>query len=151
MEAFTVTDLAIGVMTVIFMGIGLWRGISGEIASFVGLLVSIFSSYLFYGVSCTLAGNFGFTGTTHIVIAALITVLFGILVYGITWFLVNKFISICVRQPTNAILGSLIGFGKALAIVVILIWFNIVGVDGSGWLDVKTPPLNAIFNLVHQF
>lgn len=151
MDAYTIADIAIGIMALIFLSIGLYRGISGELASAAGFAGAFAVAFFLYGYASSLAEKTGCSPALFPVVAGAIDLGFGIIAYGLIRVLVNKFVSMCVPQPTNALLGMVLGGVKALGIVIALFWFNIVGVSDTSYLEVKSPVLCRIAEIVTQY
>jgi uncharacterized membrane protein required for colicin V production len=151
MDVYTITDIAIGIVTLVFLSIGLYRGISGELASCMGFAGGIAVAFFLYPQALSLAGKVGCTPSFLPIVGCAIDLGFGIVAYGLIRVLVNKFISTCIPQPTNAILGMFLGLVKAGGIVVALMWFNIVGINETVLLEVKSPVLCRIAEVVSQY
>lgn len=151
MDAYTITDIAIGIVTLVFLSMGLYRGISGELASCMGFVAAFVASFFLYPQALSLAITVGCASSLLPVAAGAIDLGFGIVAYGLVRVLVNKFISMCIPQPTNALLGMVLGFVKAAGIVIALMWFNIVGINEAVLLEVKSPVLCRIAEMVSQY
>jgi uncharacterized membrane protein required for colicin V production len=151
MDAYALTDIALGVMAIALLCIGLFRGFSGEIASFSGFLGAIFTCFFLKEEALHLAAAIGCSTALLPVAGGAFDLIFGIIAYGLIRAIVNKFISMCVPQPTNALLGMAIGLAKALGIAVALIWFNIAGTDENAFFEVKSPIMVRIAELVGDF
>jgi hypothetical protein len=57
----------------------------------------------------------------------------------------------CIPQPTNALLGMAIGLAKAIGITVALIWFNVIGINEHVFLEIKSPILCRVAEMVVQY
>jgi uncharacterized membrane protein required for colicin V production len=151
MDAYTLTDIVIGIMTLVFLSVGLYRGISGELASGVGIVGAFCVAFFLYSFAVTLARKTGASPAFEGVVAGAIDIGFGIISYGLIRVIVNKFISTCIPQPTNALLGMLLGLIKSLGIVVALIWFNIVGISERSFFEIKSPVLCRLAEAVTEY
>ena len=115
-------DLALLGGAALIVGIGLWRGLSGELASLAGFVAAVVAGYSLYGYvhfavrACGL--NKG--DTTELVVTGVVDFILGLVAFGIMQRLVNKFISFLVPQPTNAILGGVSGLFKSAVCLFLL-------------------------------
>ena len=115
-------DLALLGGVVLVVGIGLFRGLSGELASFLGFVAAVAVGYCRYGFVHAGARAVGFNkgDATELVATGVAVFLLSIVAFGLTWRIVNKFISFLVPQPTNALLGALSGAVKSLVLLLLL-------------------------------
>ena len=106
----------------LMVGIGLFRGLSGELASFAGFFVAVVAGYGLYDLAHVVVRSFGFNkgDATELVAAGVAAFILGIIAFGLTWRIVNKFVSFLVPQPTNALLGALSGVFKSLVSLLLL-------------------------------
>ena len=94
MTEFSIIDLVLLGGVALLVGIGLYRGLSGELASFAAFVAALAA------------------GVADFVL--------GLIVFGLVRWLVNKFVSFLVPQPTNALLGALSGLVKSVAACFLL-------------------------------
>lgn len=118
----TPVDLALLGGVVLMVGIGLFRGLSGELASFAGFVAAVTAGYSLYGFVHVAVQSLGFNkgDTTELVATGVAVFILGIIVFGLTWRIVNKFVSFLVPQPTNALLGALSGAFKSFVALLLL-------------------------------
>lgn len=115
-------DLALLGGVVLMVGIGLYRGLSGELASLLGFVAAVVAGYGLYGSVNVGVRAMGFNkgDATELVATGVGAFLLSIVAFGVTWRIVNKFISFLVPQPTNALLGALSGAFKSLVLLLLL-------------------------------
>ena len=122
----------------LLVGIGLFRGLSGELASFAGLVAAVAAGACLYGFAHAGVRAFGFNkgDATEHVAAGVADFVLGLVVFGLVRWLVHKFVSFLVPQPTNALLGALSGLVKSVAACFLLsgIGFMRPGTYVQGWL-----------------
>ena len=101
-------DVALLGGVALVVGIGLFRGLSGELASFLGFVAAVVAGYCLYGFVHAGLRAVGFNkgDTTELVATGVAVFIIAIVAFGLTWRIVNKFISFLVPQPTNALLGA---------------------------------------------
>jgi uncharacterized membrane protein required for colicin V production len=151
MYTYSIADIGIGVMALVFLSIGLYRGISGELASALGLIGAIVFGFFLYPQAALLAQRTGCSPSILPICTGAINLGFGIVIYALIRVLVNKFVSMCIPQPTNALLGMAIGLAKAIGITVALIWFNVIGINEHVFLEIKSPILCRVAEMVVQY
>ncbi len=143
----TILDWILFGVLALLAGIGLFRGLSGELGSFAGLAAGLLAGFLLYGAAMKCAEvsglvDYGF-GTPG---AALIDFCFGLVVFGIVRWMVSKFVSFCLGKVTNAFFGLLCGLFKGVALVGLLTGVGIVrpGEYSSGFLATHSSAVRLI-------
>lgn len=110
------------VLFVIFVLRGAWRGLSGELAPFVGLLA--FIGTLWYGyphLPSLLKQSFTTMDASACTFyAALIATIGACISYAIIAKLVRTIVGMIIPQPFNAIIGALVGGLKVVVIVSVI-------------------------------
>ena len=100
-------------------GIGLFRGLSGELGSVAGFAAASFAGFCLLDFARTCAASFGF-GEYVAPAAYVIDFVFALVAFGIARWIVAKFVSVLVPQPTNAFLGLLGGIFKSVVVLGLL-------------------------------
>ncbi len=118
----TPVDVALLGAVLLFVGIGLFRGFSGELASLSGFVAAVVAGYIFYDFVHMAVKAFGFNKGDAVEIAAagVADFVIALLAFGIVRWFVDKFISLLVPQPTNALLGALSGAFKGFVLLALL-------------------------------
>lgn len=106
-------------------GIGLFRGLSGELGSLAGFAAAITAGICLLGTARACAVSFGL-GSYAAAAAYVIDFVFALVAFGIVRFLVAKFVSLIVPQPTNAFLGMFGGLAKSVVVVGLLAGVGLV-------------------------
>lgn len=131
-------DLALLCGVALMVGIGLYRGLSGELASFVGFVAAVAAGYGLYGFAHVAVRSFGFNkgDTTELVASGVAVFVLGLVAFGLVRWVVDKFVSFLVPQPTNALLGAVSGIFKSLVTLSLLAGVGFVrpGTYAQGWL-----------------
>ncbi len=133
----TILDWVLFGALALLAGIGLFRGLSGELGSLAGLAAGLVTGFLLYGVAMRCAEVSGLVehgfGTPG---AAIIDFCFGLVAFGIVRWMVSKFVSFCLGKVTNAFFGLLSGLFKGVVLVGLLMGVGIVrpGEYSSGFL-----------------
>ena len=118
MELLPLDYILIGV-AILITGIGLFRGLSGELGSIAGFAAASAAGYLLLDVARTCVAAFC-SGTVAAPAAYVLDFVFALVAFGIVRFLVAKFVAVLVPQPTNAFLGMLGGLFKSVVVVGLL-------------------------------
>ena len=100
-------------------GIGLFRGLSGELGSIAGFAAAILAGFCLLDVARACAVSLGIENYAT-ALAYVIDFVFGLVSFGSVRWLVAKFVSVLVPQPTNAFLGMLGGLFKSAVILCLL-------------------------------
>ena len=136
--SLTPIDLALLCGVALMVGIGLYRGLSGELASFVGFIAAATAGYGLYDVAHIIVRSFGFDkgDTSELVVTGVAIFVLGLVVFGLVRWVVDKFVSFLVPQPTNALLGAVSGIFKSLVVISLLAGVGFVrpGTYAQGWL-----------------
>ena len=138
MTEFSVIDLVLLGGAALLVGIGLYRGLSGELASFAAIVAAVAAGACLYGCAHALVRACGFNkgDVAEIVAAGVADFVIALVTYGLVRWSVNKFVSFLVPQPTNALLGVLSGLVKSVVACFLLagIGFMRPGTYVQGWL-----------------
>ena len=118
MELLPLDYVILGV-AVLLTGIGLFRGLSGELGSIAGFAAASFAGFCLLDVARACAASFGF-GDYAAPAAYVIDFVFALVAFGVARWLVAKFVSVLVPQPTNAFLGMLGGLFKSAVVIGLL-------------------------------
>lgn len=131
------------------MIVGLFRGISSELSSLVGLAVGVTAGFLLYGPACSCAKAFvsdsqggGMLKGATIVI----DVVFSLIIGGLVRILVKKFVSFLMGKAIDRGLGVLSGLIKGVLIVSVLTGFGLVstGEAAKGPIVAHSPIITFI-------
>ena len=148
-------DLALLGGVVLMVGIGLFRGLSGELASFAGFVAAVTAGYSLYGFVHGAVQSLGFNkgDTTELVATGVAVFILGIVVFGLTWRIVNKFVSFLVPQPTNALLGALSGAFKSFVFLCLLagVGFMRPGTYAQGGLAKQSQVIHTLAEWADSF
>lgn len=104
---------------ILLAGIGLFRGLSGELGSIAGFAAASLAGFCLLDAARACAASFGF-GNYAAPAAYVIDFVFAIIAFGIVRWIVAKFVSVLVPQPTNAFLGMLGGLFKGAVVLGLL-------------------------------
>ena len=148
-------DVALLGGVALVVGIGLFRGLSGELASFLGFVAAVVAGYSLYGFVHAGLRAVGFNkgDTTELVATGVAVFIIAIVAFGLTWRIVNKFISFLVPQPTNALLGALSGAFKSLVSLLLLAGVGFVrpGTYAQGGLARQSQVIRTIAGWADKF
>ena len=119
---FAPLDLALLAVVAIIVGIGLFRGLSGELASLAGFAAAVAVGYCLYGGAHVGVRALGFNkgDAAELVAAGVADFVLGLVTFGLVRWSVNKFVSFLVPQPTNSLLGGLSGLVKGFVLLFLL-------------------------------
>ena len=141
-------DLALLGGCALIVGIGLYRGLSGELASLAGFAAAAAAGYVLYGSAHAGARSLGFNkgDVTELVAAGVIDFVLGLVVFGLVRKLVDRFVSFLVPQPTNALLGALSGAFKSVLLLFLLtgVGFLRPGTYAQGYLAMQSQMIHAL-------
>ena len=115
----TVLDWLLFGVTAIFIVVGLFRGFSGQLGSFVGVAVALIAGYFLFSPlrAMVAAGNWVTGGAAQGGVAAGLDFIAVLIIFGLVRRAVAKFVSFLVPQPMNALAGGLVGlFMGAVAV-----------------------------------
>ena len=115
-------DLALLGGAALIVGIGLYRGLSGELASLAGFVAAVSAGYFSYGYAHVAVRACGLDkgDATELVVTGVVDFVLGLIAFGLVLRLVNKFVSFLVPQPSNAILGGVSGLFKSAVCLFLL-------------------------------
>lgn len=130
--------------TGVLMIIGLFRGISGELGSLLGLAAGVLAGFLLYGAAQGAAMSFGFGqhGDSVFKGASIgIDVVMALVIGGLVRLLVRKFVSFLMGRVIDSILGVLSGLIKGVLIIGTLAGFGLIqaGSDLEGPFVAHSP------------
>ncbi|MGN0852012.1 MAG: CvpA family protein [Kiritimatiellia bacterium] len=120
---WTVLDYVLFAVMAFVVGVGLFRGLSGELGSLAGFAAALAAGYFLYGVAKGLAWKAGLGArgdAVWTVSAAALDFVFALVAYGLVRMLVSKFVSFLLPQPANALLGALGGLFKSVVLLGLL-------------------------------
>ena len=119
MELLQPLDFVLIGGVILLAGIGLYRGLSGELGSVAGFTAASLAGFCLLDAARTCAASFGF-GNYLAPTAYVIDFVFALVAFGVARWLVAKFVSVLVPQPTNAFLGMLGGLFKGAVVIGLL-------------------------------
>ena len=124
---FTTLDWVIIGGIAVLAAIGLFRGISGEIGSFLGIAAGLLVGYLLYGLALEIAANAAssYDGGIRKAVAIGIDGLFALVAAGLVRKLVKKFVSWSIGKPLDHALVK-------------------PGENSSGYFSAKSPVIRYI-------
>ena len=117
-------DFVLAGLAALLAGIGLYRGLSGELGSLAGFAAAIGIGLSFIGFARVCAEAIGFREFT--VAAYVIDLVFALVAFGLARWIVAKFVSVLVPQPTNAFLGMVSGLFKSAVVIGLLAGFGLM-------------------------
>ena len=145
---FAPLDLVLLGVVALIVGIGLFRGLSGELASFAGFVAAAAAGYFLYGGAHECVRSIGFNkgDMTELAAAGIADFVLGLVVFGFVRLLVSKFVSFLVPQPTNALLGALSGAFKSAVLLFLLagVGFMQPGTYAQGPIATRSQIVGAI-------
>ena len=104
---------------ILLAGIGLFRGLSGELGSIAGFAAASLAGFCLLDAARVCSASFGF-GDYAAPAAYVIDFVFALVAFGIARWIVAKFVSVLVPQPTNAFLGMVGGLFKSAVVLGLL-------------------------------
>ena len=134
MNALQPVDFCAYAAVAAFAGIGLWRGISGEIANACGLLAALFAGLPVhrFAASFVSAHRLVEPGAAERIAAWVASLAACLGVFGLVYRLVARFVSFLVPQPTNAIMGLVLGAAKGVVLCALALGFaRAAGIDAG--------------------
>lgn len=145
---FTTLDWVIIGGIAVLAAIGLFRGISGEIGSFLGIAAGLLVGYLLYGLALEIAANAASSYDEGIRKAVAIGIdgLFALVAAGLVRKLVKKFVSWSIGKPLDHALGLVAGVVKGVILTGVLTGLGVVkpGENSSGYFSAKSPVIRYI-------
>lgn len=118
-------DFVLAGLAALLAGIGLYRGLSGELGSLAGFAAASGAGFLLIGFARTCVVALGF-GKYAAMAAYVLDFVFSLVVFGLARWAVAKFVSVMVPQPTNAFLGMLSGLFKSAVVIGLLAGFGLM-------------------------
>ena len=124
----TAIDWGICSVAVFCAVVGLFRGFSGQLGSFAGMVAGLCAGYFLFSpvkgfvVECNWASG----AVAQNALSGMLVFLSMLVVFGFVRRVVAKFVSFLVPQPMNAIAGALVGLMKSAVVVVILAWIGMI-------------------------
>jgi len=103
-------DYVVGGLIIVTSVIGLFRGFSGALAFFIGCAAAAFAA----AFSWPMSANFTQTPWTR----AAVTLVATLVVFGLVRLIVKKFVNGLLAQPTDALLGALVGAMIGLSVLL---------------------------------
>ena len=148
-------DLALLGGVILIVGIGLFRGLSGELASLAGFVAAVTAGYCLYDVAHAGMRTLGFNkgDTTELVAAGIAVFVLGLVAFGLARWAVDKFVSFLVPQPTNALLGALSGIFKSFVFLFLLagVGFMRPGTYAQGGLAARSQVIRTLAEWADSF
>ena len=148
MTELAAIDLVLLGGVALLVGIGLFRGLSGELASLAGIVAAVVAGASLYCVAHAGVRACGFNkgDAVETVAAGVADFVLGLVTFGFVRWTVNKFVSFLVPQPTNALLGGVCGLVKSVAALFLLagVGFMQPGTYAQGYLATRS-------QIVHTF
>ena len=118
-------DFALAGLAVLLAGIGLFRGLSGELGSLAGFAAASGAGFFLIGFARVCAEAVGF-GQYAATAAYVVDFVFALVAFGLVRWIVAKFVSVMVPQPTNAFLGMVSGLLKSAVAIGLLAGFGLM-------------------------
>lgn len=118
-------DFVLAGLAALLAGIGLYRGLSGELGSLAGFAAASGAGFLLIGFARTCVVALGF-GKYAAMAAYVLDFVFSLVAFGLARWAVAKFVSVMVPQPTNAFLGMLSGLFKSAVVIGLLAGFGLM-------------------------
>ena len=130
---------------ILLAGIGLFRGLSGELGSLVGFGAAVMAGFCLVGVARACAVSLGLKDYAAPA-SYVIDFVFALVAFGLARMVVSKFVSILVPQPTNALLGAASGAVKGCLLLVLLTGFGFMapGTYSTGFFAERSSIVHAI-------
>ena len=118
-------DFVLAGLAALLAGIGLYRGLSGELGSLAVFAAASGAGFLLIGFARTCVVALGF-GKYAAMAAYVLDFVFSLVAFGLVRWIVAKFVSVMVPQPTNAFLGMLSGLFKSAVVIGLLAGFGLM-------------------------
>jgi len=118
-------DFVLAGLAALLAGIGLYRGLSGELGSLAGFAAASGAGFFLIGFARVCAEAVGF-GQYAATAAYVVDFVFALVAFGLARWIVAKFVSVMVPQPTNAFLGMLSGLFKSAVVIALLAGFGLM-------------------------
>ena len=155
MDFTTIDWILMGGMAALAV-VGLFRGISSELGSLLGLAAGVLSGFLLYGAAQNCATTFGFGMRSPAMLKGAtiaIDCVMALVIGGIVRLLVKKFVSFLMGRMIDSVLGLLSGLIKGALIVGVLTGFGLVSVsaDAEGPFVAHSPIVAFIASLTDAY
>ena len=118
-------DFVLAGLAALLAGIGLYRGLSGELGSLAGFAAASGAGFCLIGLARVCADAMGL-GQYAATAAYVVDFVFSLVAFGLARWIVAKFVSVMVPQPTNAFLGMLSGLFKSAVVIALLAGFGLM-------------------------
>ncbi|MBR1589423.1 MAG: CvpA family protein [Kiritimatiellae bacterium] len=130
---------------ILLAGIGLFRGLSGELGSIAGFAAASFAGFCLLDAARACAASFGF-GDYAAPAAYVMDFVFALVAFGIARWVVAKFVSVLVPQPTDAFLGMLGGLFKSAVVLGLLTGVGLMqaGTYSTGFFATRSTVVREI-------
>ena len=123
MDLTTFDFVLLGVLA-LFVVIGLFRGLSGTLGVMAGAAAALAAGYFLKDAAAGCVVSVGLAARGGLLAqgaTAVVDFVFALLAFGIVRWLVAKFVSMLVPQPTDAILGAVCGLVSFVLVLAALI------------------------------
>ena len=155
MTPLTPIDMILLGVVALLVCIGLFKGLSGELASLAGFATATATGFFAYDFARLSVQSFGIDGGDLVEFAAagVTDFVFALLAFGVARWIVNKFVSCLVPQPTNAMLGAFSGAIKSVLLIVILagIGFMAPGTYSKGFFATHSSIVHAVASFADSY
>lgn len=145
---FTTLDWVILGGIAVLAIIGLFRGISGEIGSLLGIAAGLVAGYALYGFATEIAARMVASYGDRVCRAVAIGVdgLFALVAGGMVRILVKRFVSFLIGRALDCAIGFTAGLLKGVVITGVLTGLGVVkpGENSSGYFSAKSPVIRYI-------
>lgn len=145
---FTTLDWVILGGMALLAVIGLVRGISGEIASLLGIATGLLVGFMLYGVAASIAAQAAAAHDEGVrkAVAIGIDALLALVAGGVVRIFVKKFVSFLIGRVLDCFLGMAAGLVKGVVLTGVLTGLGVVkpGENSSGYFSAKSPVIRVI-------
>lgn len=130
---------------VLLAGIGLFRGLSGELGSIAGFAAASLAGFCLLDAARACAASLGFGGYAAPA-AYVMDFVFALVAFGVARWVVAKFVSVLVPQPTDAFLGMLGGLFKSAVVLGLLTGVGLMqaGTYSTGFFATRSAVVREI-------
>ncbi len=112
--------------------IGLFKGFSGHLGTFVGLIAALVVGYFCYEFALETVDGFDIKPESMERTAAVaLDFVMSLVAFGLVRIMVSKFVSFLVPQPMNAILGGIIGLIISVVMIGVAVGLGVVRPGGD--------------------
>jgi uncharacterized membrane protein required for colicin V production len=108
--------------------VGLFKGLSGQLGSLVGMVAGVAAGYLLFDpISGFVSGGNWVSGdVAQKALAGILDLVVALVVFGVVMRIVAKFVSFLIPQPMDAVAGGFVGLLKSLIVVGLLAGVGLV-------------------------